>query len=130
MKTATNKTKKNVKKTDKTTEQKGVQKYSNTSTDLTFDKDFDAIYNMDEKEVNKQLLYKQNKEGKKLQLMAKYNDTKMKLVRTESKLNASFVDPTADSVDLCITMKCLNEEMDITKNLCIKLFPETVSMFS
>lgn len=86
---------------------------------------FDAAFNMDDKDKKRQISYKQKKEGKKVQLMAKINDLNLKIMKCETAFAESLTDPTQDSVELMIKLKCFKEEKELTRNLFNQLFPET-----
>ncbi len=85
---------------------------------------FDDVFNMDDKEKSRQITYIQKKEGKRLQLVAKINDLQMRMVKAESRFNISLTDPTIDSVDVKIEIKCLKDEKIIATDLFNQLFPE------
>lgn len=89
---------------------------------------FDDVFNMDDKEKSRQITYTQKKEGKRLQLVAKINDLQMRLVKAESRFNVSLTDPTIDSVDLRVEIKCLKDEKAIATELFNQLFPESMLM--
>ena len=89
---------------------------------------FDDVFNMDDKEKSRQITYTQKKEGKRLQLVAKINDLQMRLVKAESRFNVSLTDPTIDSVELRVEIKCLKDEKAIATELFNQLFPESMLM--
>ncbi len=87
---------------------------------------FDEMYNRDEKEVDRENKHHMAKNGKKLQLFARINDLKMRITKGEVALAQSLTDPTKDSVELKIELKCMNEELLIAQGLYVELFPEEV----
>lgn len=52
----------------------------------------------------------------------------MRIVKAESRFNISLTDPTIDSVDLRVEIKCLKDEKAIATELFNQLFPETMLM--
>ncbi len=110
-------------------DQKGVAKYSDQNDDLALNSDFDTLYNMDEKEVNKTIMHKQNKESKRLQLFAQINNMKGLLLKAETAYRRSLVDPTMDSIEIAVDIKVLREKMGVAITLITTLFPDTKTMF-
>lgn len=86
---------------------------------------FDDMANMDEKDRKKLIATSGQKEGKRLQLMAKVNDLNGKITKTETAYAESILDSTIDSVDLMIKIKCWREERAIAIQLYNQLFPES-----
>lgn len=84
---------------------------------------FDNIFNMDEKELNRQMTYDQKKIGKRSQLQAKIIDVTNKYAKCEQRFKLSLIDPTIDSVELMIEMDCYNKEKEIAYKILHQLFP-------
>lgn len=85
---------------------------------------FENIFNMDEKELNRQMTYDQKKIGKRSQLQAKIIDATNMYAKCEQRFKLSLIDPTVDSVELMIQMECFNKEKEIAYKILHQLFPE------
>lgn len=88
-------------------------------------RNFDELFNQDDKEVDKQVKYHTNKKGKQVQLLAKINQIQMRMAKAQTAYRKSLVDPTIDSVELAIEIKTLGEEQKIAESVLIQLFPDT-----
>ncbi len=98
---------------------------SAVSVEDVFQGSFDTIYQTDEKERAREISYQQKKEGKKVQLVAKLNDLNLRIMKAETRFNVSLTDPTIDTVQVAIEVKCLKEEHSIAKSIFNQLFPDT-----
>lgn len=85
---------------------------------------FDQLFNQDDKEVDKQIKYHNNKKGKQVQLLAKINSLQMQISKAQTNYRKSLVDPTMDSVDIAISIKTLGEEQKIAESVLQQLFPD------
>lgn len=86
---------------------------------------FDQLFNQDDKEIDKQIKYHNNKKGKQVQLLAKINSLQMQISKAQTNYRKSLVDPTMDSVDIAISIKTLGEEQKIAESVLKQLFPDT-----
>lgn len=85
---------------------------------------FDTIYNLDEKELNKKVSYDQKKNGKRLQLAHKISGLDSDISKAENRYLMSLTDPTIDSVELKIEIRVLKEEKQVAFEIYNQLFPE------
>ncbi len=86
---------------------------------------FDDIYQMDEKEKNKQLTHTQNKEGKRLALTSKLSLMQQERIELQNNYIKSLTDPKMDSVDIRVDMLSKEQEIGIAKDIYNQLFPDS-----
>jgi hypothetical protein len=89
---------------------------------------FYELYNQDQKEVDKKMHFHQNRQGKKVQLLAAINNLQMKISKAEIDYTKSLVSPTTDSISLAIDIKALGEELKIAEAVYLQLFPQEKSL--
>jgi hypothetical protein len=85
---------------------------------------FEDIISQDDKELKNQISKEQKMKGKMIQLTGKVNELNMRIMRSETEFNQSLVDPTKDSVEIGIQIKCDKEELAFAIQLFNQLFPK------
>lgn len=85
---------------------------------------FDDIINQDEKELSKKMSNDKKRKGKMIQMTGKINDLHMRISAAETEFEKSLTDPTKDSVELGIQIKCDREELAFAIELFGQLFPK------
>ncbi len=86
---------------------------------------FDEIYNVDKEEYNEALKFDKKKNSKKMQLMAKYNHVSNQIEMAKEDYVKSLTNPTTDSVELALTIECLQKELDLTIQIHNNLFKDS-----
>ncbi len=85
---------------------------------------FEDIISQDDKDLNKQISNDQKRQGKMIQMTGKISDLNMRIMKAEAEFSKSMTDPTKDSVELGIQIKCDREELAFAIELFGQLFPK------
>ncbi len=85
---------------------------------------FEDIINQDDKDLNKQISNDQKRQGKMIQMTGKISDLNMRIMKAEAEFNKSLTDPTKDTVEIGIQIKCDKEELAFAIELFGQLFPK------
>lgn len=85
---------------------------------------FEDIINQDDKDLNKQISNDQKRQGKMIQLTGKINELNMRIMKSETEFQKSLTDPTKDSIEMGIQIKCDREELAFAIELFGQLFPK------
>lgn len=101
-----------------------IVKSASTLMQMSSTADFETLFNEDDKELDKKIAFQRNKQGKKVQLLAKINNIQMQISDSEIKYRKSLVSPTIDSVDIAINIRALQEELKIAEAVFTQLFPK------
>ncbi len=85
---------------------------------------FDDIMKLDEKERKKLASQGQEKNSKRLQLISQVGTIKNEISTLETKYIESLTNPSINSIDLKVQIKCKLEEEKIAQEIFMTLFPE------
>jgi hypothetical protein len=100
-----------------------ASKTKNKAFDFT-SASFEDIINQDEKDLNKKISNDQKRQGKMIQMTGKINELHMRIMKSETEFQKSMTDPTKDSVEIGIQIKCDREELAFAVELFGQLFPK------
>jgi len=85
---------------------------------------FEDIIHQDDKSLEKEMSNDKKRNGKLIQLTSKINELNLRIMNAETKFNRSLTDPTLDSVQIGMEIRCDREELNFAMELFAQLFPK------